>query len=71
MKQIPRLAAIFDCLVEEQRREMERREPAYRGDRGPHDLEDKTVVLVADGLATGCTMVAAVRTVRAADAATQ
>jgi putative phosphoribosyl transferase len=44
--------------------ELERREGAYRGDRGQAQLEGKTVILVDDGLATGATMRAAVLAVR-------
>jgi putative phosphoribosyl transferase len=40
-------------------RELARREAAYRGDRGPPEVEGKTVILVDDGLATGATMRAA------------
>lgn len=66
---IPDLGKIFDRLVEEQRRELERRERAYRPGLGPLELKDKTVVLVDDGLATGSTMLAAVRAARKAGAA--
>jgi putative phosphoribosyl transferase len=45
-------------------RELERREAAYRGERGPPDLEGKTVILVDDGLATGASMRAAAAAVR-------
>ena len=45
--------------------ELERRERAYRGDRGPIDVAGRTVILVDDGLATGSTMRAAVQAVRA------
>jgi predicted phosphoribosyltransferase len=45
--------------------ELERRERAYRGDRGPIDVAGRTVILVDDGLATGSTMRAAVHAVRA------
>ena len=62
-------AEAFDRLVEEQRRELERRERNYRGDRPPLDLKGKTVILVDDGLATGSTMLAAVRAARKAEAA--
>src|SRR5207249_1056319 len=40
--------------------ELERREHAYRGARGPLEVAGKTVILVDDGLATGSTMKAAV-----------
>ena len=41
--------------------ELARREQAYRRGLPPLDLKGRTVVLVDDGLATGLTMVAAVR----------
>ncbi|MCV7068041.1 phosphoribosyltransferase [Mycolicibacterium farcinogenes] len=46
--------------------EVERREQAYRGDRPAPELAGKTVILVDDGIATGASMLAAVRAVRAA-----
>jgi predicted phosphoribosyltransferase len=49
-----------------ERAELERRERAYRGDRAATPLAGRTVVLVDDGLATGASMRAAVRAVRAA-----
>ena len=45
-------------------RELDRREAAYRGGRGPPELTGKTVILVDDGLATGSTMRAAAQAVR-------
>lgn len=47
--------------VQAERTELERRERTYRSGRPPLDLKGQTVVLVDDGLATGLTMVAAVR----------
>jgi putative phosphoribosyl transferase len=44
--------------------ELERRERAYRGDRGPVQVEGRTVILVDDGLATGATMRAAALALR-------
>jgi len=51
----------FNGLVEGQRVELERRERLYRAGLGPLDIEGKTVILVDDGLATGSTMLAAIR----------
>ncbi len=62
-------AEAFDRLVEEQHRELERRERIYRGDRPPLELKGKTAILVDDGLATGATMLAAVRAARKAHGA--
>ncbi|HET9986357.1 MAG TPA: phosphoribosyltransferase family protein [Longimicrobiales bacterium] len=59
---IPREA--IDQVAEEERRELSRREEAYRGHRPPTDLKGRTVILVDDGLATGSSMRAAVEAVR-------
>jgi putative phosphoribosyl transferase len=48
--------------------ELNRREQAYRADRGPLVVAGRTVVLVDDGIATGATMIAAARWVRQAGA---
>lgn len=54
----------FDLVAERETVELERRERAYRGDRPPLRLEERTAIVVDDGLATGTTMRAAVRAVR-------
>jgi putative phosphoribosyl transferase len=59
----------FEQLVETEREELQRRERAYRGNAPPLELAGQTVVLVDDGLATGSTMLAAVRAARKAGAA--
>jgi putative phosphoribosyl transferase len=51
--------------IERETDELHRRERAYRGDRPPADMANKTVILVDDGIATGASMLAAVRAVRA------
>ena len=52
--------------IDRETEELNRREQAYRGDRPPVDVEGKTVILVDDGIATGASMLAAVRAIRAA-----
>jgi erythromycin esterase-like protein/predicted phosphoribosyltransferase len=55
----------IDAIDAKERRELERRERAYRGDRPPPDVAGRTVILVDDGLATGSTMRAAVEALKA------
>ncbi len=45
-------------------REVERRQRRLRGKRSPMDVRGKTVILVDDGLATGVTARAAIRSIR-------
>jgi erythromycin esterase-like protein/predicted phosphoribosyltransferase len=59
----------IEAIDAKERRELERRERAYRGERPPPDVAGKTVILVDDGLATGSTMLAAVHAIRADDPA--
>lgn len=49
--------------------EIARRTLAYRGDRPPLALRDRTVIVVDDGIATGATMIAALRSIRREDPA--
>jgi putative phosphoribosyl transferase len=51
-------------IVDAERAELDRRERLYRGTRPRPRIEGRTVVLVDDGLATGASMRAAVRSVR-------
>lgn len=53
----------FRRVEQEERRELQRRESTYRGDRPPPRIHGRTVILVDDGLATGSTMGAAIRAV--------
>jgi putative phosphoribosyl transferase len=47
-----------------EKQEIARRERVYRGDQPPPNLGGRTVILVDDGLATGATMLAAVKALR-------
>ena len=69
-QEVPGIAEAFDRIAAGERRELLRREQVYRAGLEPLALEGKTVVLVDDGLATGSTMLAAVRAARAGRAAT-
>lgn len=51
-------------VTADEQRELERREKLYRGDRPPTPVQDRTVILVDDGLATGSTMRAAALSLR-------
>jgi putative phosphoribosyl transferase len=68
-EEVVRMLSIPDGVVEEitrrERKELERREKAYRGDRPKPKLAGRTLIIVDDGLATGATMRAAVRAARA------
>jgi len=58
----------FEALAEREQVELARRERVYRHGLPPLDLTNRTAILVDDGIATGCTMVAAVRAARRAGA---
>ncbi|MCV7280963.1 phosphoribosyltransferase [Mycolicibacterium flavescens] len=55
----------IEAAIARETEELHRRERAYRGDRPPADIENRVVILVDDGIATGASMLAAVRAVRA------
>lgn len=55
---------LVDEAIMRERRELLRRELAYRDDRPPPAVAGRTVILVDDGLATGSTMKAAVAGLR-------
>jgi len=55
---------IMEAVTARERREMERREHLYRGERPPLDVGGRTVILVDDGVATGSSMRAAVLALR-------
>lgn len=53
----------IDAVAERERRELERRSRAYRGDGPPVDVRGRVVILVDDGLATGSSMRVAIEAV--------
>ena len=55
---------IVDEVAASEQQELTRRERLYRGDRPAPDVRGRTVILVDDGLATGATMLAAVKALR-------
>jgi predicted phosphoribosyltransferase len=58
-------AAQVEAVTQHELAELERRERAYRGARAPLALAGRTAILVDDGVATGSTMLAAIRVARA------
>lgn len=66
----PDAGPAFNLLAAEQRRELERRDRVYRAGLPPLEIKGKTAILVDDGLATGSTMLAAIRAARRAGADT-
>jgi putative phosphoribosyl transferase len=54
----------LDAIVTREAAELVRRVETYRGDQPPLDLEERTVIVVDDGVATGLTDTAALRAVR-------
>jgi putative phosphoribosyl transferase len=55
---------VVDAIQESERRELERREQAYRGNEPPADVIGRIVILVDDGIATGSSMRAAIAALR-------
>jgi predicted phosphoribosyltransferase len=56
--------SVIKKVSQREQQELQRSEHAYRGDRPGLSLENRTVILVDDGLATGSTMHAAIASVR-------
>jgi putative phosphoribosyl transferase len=55
---------LIERVAREEERELNRRELAYRGDRPPLEVADRSVIVVDDGLATGSSMRAATLALR-------
>jgi len=55
---------VIDHIAAREQREIDRRGRLYRGTRSLVDIRGKEIIIVDDGLATGSTMLAAVRALR-------
>ncbi|HEX7421012.1 MAG TPA: phosphoribosyltransferase [Thermoanaerobaculia bacterium] len=55
----------IDEATKEEQTELARREKLFRGDLPPLALTGKTVIMIDDGIATGSTVLAAIRCIRA------
>jgi putative phosphoribosyl transferase len=64
VRQVGASQEVIDAVAARERRELERRERAYRGDRPVPAIAGHTVILIDDGLATGATMRAAAMALR-------
>lgn len=62
-------AETVQAVIERETTELNRREQAYRGGRPPAELRGRVVLLVDDGIATGASMLVAVRAVKVAEPA--
>jgi putative phosphoribosyl transferase len=56
--------SVIDSVADREKRELQRRERLYRGNRPAPSVNGRTVILVDDGLATGSTMRAATISLR-------
>jgi putative phosphoribosyl transferase len=66
---LPNADVIIEAVTQRESAELERREHEYRDGRPAPELQNKTVILIDDGLATGATMRAAVKALRQRGAA--
>lgn len=66
LRMLPIPDEVIEAVAQREWREIERREKLYRGERAALPLQNRTVLLIDDGLATGSTMLAAVQAVRGA-----
>lgn len=58
---------LIERVIHNEEKELQRRETSYRENRLPLQVQGQTIILVDDGLATGSTMLAAVRALRKMD----
>ncbi|MCL1593492.1 MAG: phosphoribosyltransferase [Actinomycetia bacterium] len=58
--------ATIENVTARERIELERRERLFRGEKPPLQLDDRTVIIVDDGIATGASMESAIEAIAAA-----
>lgn len=67
-EEVVRSLSISQTAIEQvaasEQQELERRERAYRGDRPTPDLNQRTIILIDDGIATGSTFKAALTAIK-------
>lgn len=63
MRLVGETAASLQPVIEQEMQELERRKKIYRGGKALPDMHNKIVILADDGVATGSTMKAALKTV--------
>jgi putative phosphoribosyl transferase len=56
--------AVLEAVIQKEQQELERREQRYRQNRPPLMVEDRHIILVDDGIATGASMQAALMALR-------
>jgi putative phosphoribosyl transferase len=61
---LPNPQEVIERITAHERKELLRREDAYRRGRSPVDVAGREVIIVDDGLATGATMAAALESLR-------
>jgi len=66
---LPNANEIIEAVTQREIAELQRREQEYRDGRPSPQIENRTVILIDDGLATGATMRAAVKALRQRGAA--
>lgn len=54
----------IDKVIEAEKKELQRRELTYRGNRPFPNLKNKTIILIDDGIATGASMFAALEAIK-------
>jgi putative phosphoribosyl transferase len=64
IRALPNADEIIELVTQREAAELERREQEYRDGRPAPELQERTVILIDDGLATGATMRAAVKALR-------